>query len=217
MKDKPILMSTPMVRAILDGSKTQTRRLMKPQPRDHDHQSFWGAEWENEPPHYVIRGKDCFCSLCGDGIGIDGRSLYKAKYEVGDILWVRETYAIKPTIDPEQDWTTYLYKASHELDGYDTKWRPSIFMPKDACRIRLQVTDIRVERLQDISEEDAIAEGIDKVADYGSTGYRLYTEPNAAYADIDAVSSYESLWESINGKGSWDKNPWVWVIAFKRI
>lgn len=207
MKERSILFSTPMVRAILEGRKSQTRRIIKPQP-----------ESIKKVPHY-IELEDSWDKL--SFTYPDGESeLVNPKYDIGDILWVRETW--------NEDWFTvdhtvkedhiYRYKA----DGYGErkmKWKPSIFMPKEACRIKLLVEDVRVQRIQEISEEDCIAEGIEntgeKVIGYPfgvtfnySNGIHNYTTPKEAY---------QALWESINGTGSWDKNPWVWVIEFKRI
>lgn len=177
---RPILFSTPMVQAILKGRKTQTRRIIKPQPLRQlfdVNMGYWSEEPADLKQPYI-----------------------KSKYKVGDIMWVRETFAIKKPIDAEQDWESFGYKS----DGYelmpDEKWKPSIFMPKEACRIFLEVKHVRVERLMDISEDDAIREGI----------------ANGAYA-VSPVSSFRKLWQSINGKDSWDKNPWVWVYEFKRV
>jgi len=175
MKEHPILFSTPMVRAILDGRKTQTRRIMKIQPDS--------------------RGTRCTNVHFEDW---HGREL-KCKYGwVGDVLWVREAWCTST-----KGW---IYKA----DGIDIpKWKPSIFMPKRACRIKLQITDIRVEKLCDISEDNAVAEGIEKkegIYDHVHGG--INQEPSDIYAE---------LWDKINGTGSWIKNPWVWVIEFKKL
>lgn len=164
----------------------------------------------------------------------------------GDILWVRETWNVIPlewkepgdilgverryirAIDPRSGAIIpyfYLYKASSDFYEIDHReWKPSIFMPKEAARIWLEITDVRVERLRDISEEDAIAEGIEREGD----GFRAYqvihsgphkgeAHPYNCILNGHARTSYEELWESINGKGSWNKNPWVWVIEFKPI
>jgi len=206
MKIRPILFSTPMVEAILKGRKTQTRRIIKPQPTVND----------GEYSFQLKKG----VQLTGAVNEINNRSLGLAhfgKYQKGDIIWVRETWQYSDDLEHP-----YLYKQK-ELEELKPKffkrmtWRPSIFMPKAACRIFLEVTNVRVGRLNDISENDAIAEGVLKHSDFGSTGYILYTEPEAAYTDIDAVYSFESLWESINGKESWEANPWVWVYDFKRV
>lgn len=116
-------------------------------------------------------------------------------------LWVRETFLETVSTD---DGIHYEYKADYsETMTNDVCWKPSIFMPKEACRIRLRVEDIRVERLHDISDEDCKAEGL--------TAPMITDHPKGGW-----YVAYKSLWESINGKGAWNKNPWVWVIEFKK-
>lgn len=173
MKEKPILFSTPMVRAILDGRKTQTRRIVKPQP-------YPDLDDRMDP--------------IAKGILLD--PLRTVKYQKGMILWVRETW--RPTLHSFPIGPRWDYRATAEEDGAPTEgpWKPSIFMPKEASRIRIEITNVRIERLWDISKKDAIAEGVQT----------LYP-----------VDHYKRLWESINGKGSWNKNPCVWVIQFKKI
>lgn len=214
MREIPILFSTPMVQAILDGRKTMTRRAVKAMSM----QDFLTPDLISSAPK---------CELVGNWIQLHhpkGGPLtcIKCPYgQPGDILWVRETWQHTKVLglNIEDENYGYVYKADgqpwEDFEGWT--WKPSIHMPKEACRIRLKVTDVKVERLQDISEADAIAEGIERVAHYGTTGYMLYTEPDAAYSDIDAVYSFESLWQSINGKESWEQNPWVWVVKFERI
>lgn len=182
MKSKPMLFSAPMVRALLEGRKTQTRRIFK------------GTSEHKGPynPSYL----EMYQKSSGWGT--------IAPHPVGSEIWVRETWAEFPS---DGDW---IYRADHpeKLAG-QLKWRPSIFMPRCASRITLKVTDVRVQRLQDISKEDAKAEGIrdDGAAylDYMSGDYHFSW----------AVSSYQSLWESINGPGSWDANPYVWAYTFE--
>lgn len=196
MKERPILFSAPMVRALLDGSKTQTRRIVK----------GLASEWLSEGfvPEFVA---DPANNMCPYG-------------NVGDQLWVRETWQ-GPLFDSEEHEEQFradgpeafmkpgfcAYRATDKLDaidanGKDLGWRPSIHMPRWASRIQLDITNVRIERLQDISEQDAWAEGCmgtDDDVTGGKSGYGEYME----------------LWKSINGEGSWDKNPWVWVISFK--
>jgi len=218
MKFIPILFSTPMVQAIIEGRKTMTRRVMKPRLIESDNCFHWNR-WINQP----FNNPEC----CPYG-------------QVGDVLWVRETFFGYN----EEDENKYLYFADSKdsrpfgfSDSYCAnewgisnkeiwpKWKPSLFMPKAACRIFLKITEIRVKRLQDISEEDAIREGIDSLVDH-----RLKSEPirYASYCDFDnpkdpalytscPINSFETLWQSINGKDSWEANPWVWVICFERI
>lgn len=197
---KPILFSTPMVQAILRGSKTQTRRLVKPQPSKQlfdVNMGYWSEEPENLKQPY-----------------------FKAKYNVGDIMWVRETFHPKrhslPTGLP------FEYKATAEEDGNPTDevWKPSIFMPKEACRIFLKVTNIRVERLENITEEDAISEGILCCKKENRTGLAFFdysgkTTPVSFNFD-SPIDSFKTLWQSINGVESWKDNPWVFVYEFER-
>lgn len=194
MKYIPILFSTPMVQAILDGRKTQTRRVVKPQPSHNVQWNGFGVSCFTPERHIEGRGK------FPDGSGI---KFFKCPYgQVGDILWVRETFKEAPE---ECTWKKYSYKADYISHLAELgKWKPSLFMPKEACRIFLKITDVRVERLQDISEEDAISEGI--------------TYPAGFSVEEDFPSLiFSELWESINGLESWDANPWVWVIEFERI
>lgn len=201
MKERPILFSTEMVRAILDGRKTQTRRVKSLEeinlnPVNWRYVAKLGGSWEDKA-NYVYRFlNNVFHPLnivCPYG-------------EPGDRLWVRETWQKRLV---ESGGFGYTYKANDHPFDKATKWKPSIFMPREACRILLEVTDVRVERLQDISEEDAMAEGI-SLPNYAEQAIKdvQYPEPSAIYAE---------LWESINGKGSWEKNPWVWVVSFRRI
>ena len=201
MKEHPILFSAPMVRAILDGSKTQTRRVIKPQPL-----------WE-EPPGQSNTDPQLWCGryICGDGAEIDERT---CPYGVpGDRLWIRETWAIHPRFD------TILYRADSESFGdangyglWKPAWTPSIHMSRKLSRVDLEITAVRVERVQEISEEDIIAEGIKQKWTCLNPGTGSYAKENNIYDD------FKSLWDSINGKkNQWAGNPYVWVVEFKRI
>lgn len=217
MKSRPILMSAPMVRAILDGTKTQTRRSLKHQPIDilPMKGDAAGRQWicleQREPK---VQGKVVRCRF-----GVPG-----------DQLWVRETWQhVYEQADGQcftepregarykRHWIEYAATSTHP----PPKWRPSIFMPRTACRIALEVIDVRVERLQAIRVADARAEGIQRIGGPTScTPWRNYgLKPGAPFAMNYSyeVSSYESLWESINGVGTWKTNPWVWVVEFRRI
>lgn len=181
MIEKPIIFSGPMVRAILEGRKTQTRRIVK----DGHALAFLGAD------HKPVL-------MCPFG-------------QPGDRLWVRETSLLcrdSNGVCPAGNGKALAYAA----DGYELedgeRWTPSIHMPRWASRISLEITGIRVERLQDISEKDARAEGVaaSRVGPcQDGLFYRLHRD------------SFIELWESINGPGSWDANPWVWVIEFRRL
>lgn len=198
MKYTPILFSTPMVQAILEGKKTITRRIIKTDANV--------IQWMP----IVLNGYGGFCDEHGKPV--------KCKYNLGDVLWVRETFGeLYDTCDhdelpgcPQERWSLgYVYKA----DGYQhtpakqaffTGFKPSIHMPKEACRLFLKISDIRVERLQDITGEDALNEGVTVKSMWPT-------------AIGDAYIEFENLWKSINGDGSWDSNPWVWVIEFEQI
>lgn len=209
MKERPILFSAPMVRAILEGRKTQTRRVVKPQPV------------------YVLKSRG-ICSSTPDWSNI-----IKCPYgQPGDRLWVRETHAIVPRtayahsegvhqiLRPNDDHDAAIYHEGWERSQGGIRWRPSIHMPRWASRITLEITDVRVERLQEISYEDALAEG---VSDMSALLHDDWQPLNGESGNECArrlrwpQRLYKQLWESINGPDSWDKNPWVWVVEFRRI
>lgn len=228
MTERPILFSAPMVRALLAGTKTQTRRALKRQP--------WAScsieeGHEGETPFV-------YSALHGAGPGYEveeSRTPCRCPYgQPGDRLWVRETWAPHPDF-PEMA-ARAVYRADPECKYDVDRWRPSIHMPRRASRILLEITGVRVERLQDISEVDADAEGCERL-DYERydrdpalcpkcDGLRLHRAlgPNGGVIeDVDCVECdtyvkrYRHLWESINGAGSWAANPWVWVVEFKRV
>lgn len=243
VSEQPILMSAPMVRAILAGAKTQTRRLVKPQPVEN--YSVIGAVresrgWSWPRPDGQCVGLETMSELCPYGTP-------------GDLLWVRETYALEHCVEPDQApphadwrptktsadpdehrWIQPHYRAtdpppalSYE-DSADprVRWRASIHMPRWASRITLRVTGVRVERLQDISREDAVAEGVEwnkcpteqtqQSMDAQRAAHRIGMAAHYE-AWIDYVGGYHWLWESINGAGAWNANPFVWVIEFLRV
>ncbi len=189
MKEHPILFSAPMVRAILEGRKTQTRRVVKLPVRCPDTGAqLAGCELSLEPKHVIER-------ICPYGT-------------VGDRLWVRETWSKAKSCNVDE----LFYRADGEHQSgrqrslsyveRESRWRPSIHMPRWASRITLEVTGVRVERLQDISQADCVAEGMPE-----STNGFLH----------HVVADYRKLWGDINGADSWAANPWVWVIEFKQV
>ncbi|MGM3159902.1 hypothetical protein ACS25C_03845 [Dickeya undicola] len=234
MKERGIIFNAEMVRAIIDGRKTQTRRIMKVQPRQHDH-SGYSATWRSEPPAYYNLhdegGVEWACEFCGDGIGPDGRSVYRCPFgKVGDQLWVRETCRAVE-LDTGLDVVRYdadgldIPVKAHPLDGglWVDLYRyrggkglrvPSIHMPRWASRINLEITGVRVERLNDISDADARAEGI---IDGGCLNCGEPEPCGCEHSAPCAVDAYAHLWQSIYGEESWFDNPWVWVIEFKRL
>lgn len=204
MKERPMLFSAPMVNAILAGIKTQTRRLVKPQPdRDQRYPSGYIFEWWSGKYLNVVDAKSA-------------DALERCRYgQIGDRIWVRETWAqnADQLSDTRMD-TSIVYRADGERRAFDNgiekRWRPSIHMPRWASRILLEITEVRAERLQDISEEDAIAEGVVK------NGNR-WEVPGIVATPVSAVDAYRALWEYISGRGTWDVNPYVWAITFKRV
>ena len=232
-KERPILFSAPMVRAILEGRKTQTRRIVKPQPVSNGyafeaatseircHCDYLPPDCLVQPPHYDHPFLDQPERMCPYG-------------EPGDRLWVRETFVVQASCDgdeppyddgrplkrydtaSERDWSQPHYRATDpapELwcDRHDggpcCHWKPAIHMPRWASRITLRVTSIRVERLQAIADADARAEGIDPATVDTHRPYRFGFSPRESFA---------ALWDSINGeRASWSSNPWIWRIEFE--
>ena len=206
MTDRPILFSGPMVRAILDGSKTQTRRVVKPQPAS-------GARSSPFVPSGIEDGH--------------GRAIVCPYGAPGDRLWVRETWQSCGT-GPYEDGCAIRYRADDTIrvqrfdPGADgpapapTKaWRPSIHMPRWASRLTLEVLGVRVERLQAITEEDARAEGTPR----NDIGRFLPPYPNTA-GWMHALDAFPGWWDAFNGRRpgcSWEANPWVWVVSFRRL
>jgi hypothetical protein len=237
MKEHPILFSAPMVRAILAGRKTQTRRvvaasnsLMNGSPcrkEDWPRLDYRGA-WIDQGPSPAGNPGPYLKVPRPDDDTI--HRVYSRKYP-GDRLWVRESWqycgwsedgepqlryaadgavAWPENIDEEWGerlldlWIALSDPDNYNIDNHasDRRWRPSIHMPRWASRIALEVTTLRVERLQSISENDAIAEGV--------------AEPSP-FHPLSAKCQFQNLWDSINGAGAWDLNPWVWVLEFKRV
>lgn len=223
MTERPILFSGPMVRAILDGQKTQTRRVVKLTGPDVIEERDDGSPW----PY-------CVTWAHGD----DGSPWYACPYgQPGDRLWVRETWGLHGRGDytwwcrdsikgRTADDLLCSYELAYAADAtseYD-HWRPSIHMPRWASRLTLEVTSVRVERLQEITEEDARAEGVDwsRPEPYGERWDDDDREDprEVGYPPAGASfarDNFRRLWSSINGPESWEANPWVWVVGFRRV
>ena len=219
VKERPILFKGDMVNAILEGRKTQTRRVVKPQ-----------FDADGEPEEMCATTSEGWQSAghsgrWWDACNGDDQAAINCPYgKPGDRLWVRETGWEPPETTPKMlrdgadTWPKYLYDAS--IDQTEHEWckehawkrRPSIFMPRWASRITLEITDVRVERLNDISEKDVMAEGCEWIDEVPS----LFSFGNE-HTSRSPKNSFRSLWESINGPGSWDENPWVWVVEFKKM
>ena len=210
MKERPILFSAPMVRAILDGRKTQTRRIIKPQPE------AW-AEAVDMAPYkgYGTEGTAIQRTLDDERQA----GLTKVPYgKPGDRLWVREKFArisVAPIVETIDDpW--FVYAVEDNRTDYGGPWKPSIHMPRAACRIELEVTAVRAERLQDISEADARAEGAYVAPKSGRIADSYAAMALAGDWFTTGCGWYKDLWGRINGADRWDANPWVWVVEFKR-
>ena len=238
IKERGIIFNGEMVRAILSGSKTQMRRVIKsPATTLQNNGTNCIVYREAGDPWY----KDYVFSMRGhSGVWNDytlPQFLALCPFgQVGDRLWVRETFRVHSratdvaTIaykaSERQSWTQQVARVPIELCTKQVSpeaWTPSIHMPRWASRITLEITDIRVERLNDISEADAINEGLIKEAyDWRSSefpmanvAYRTYLESERRYSS--PKQCYQSLWESIYGQDSWQSNPFVWVVEFKRV
>ena len=209
MRERPILFSAPMVRAILSGNKSQTRRVVKPQPSELE--CRLGVTGFN--PDFVAfsRADDMWVAYdrrfkCDEGNVGEWRSPYG---QPGDRLWVKETFFPAHLHRAEPKFAAvvpdYIYAADYQ-DRLDVvrphHWRPSIFCGRKASRITLEVVAVRVERLQAISDADAVAEGVETLS---------------GLPTVNAAREYATLWESINGLGSWAANPCVWVVEFRRV
>lgn len=207
MSMKQILFNTEMVRAILDGRKSCTRRIVKPQQLV----GLLPDKCKNGVPEEFLKEKKLmfkpYCNMTDIELI---NTAYKAPYQRGDILYVRETWC--------KGLERYIYRADYSdtekfyRDGkeIEMKWHPSLHMPKDAARIFLRVTNVRVERLQDITVEDALAEGMDK-----------YIRLNGELDENSIITSFIGIWNSTIKKSDldrygWNANPWVWVIEFER-
>jgi len=197
MAIKPILFSTPMVQAILDGRKTQTRRIIDVDS-NFEYRGVIIGDGKRNGNHLFIIGPNKWTEI-------------KPKYQPGDILWVRETWQQEAREFENENGKGWVFtgKYIYRADGAQLpigseafgKWKLSIHMPKEAARIFLKVTDVRVEKLQDISAKDAIAEGVES---------RL---PDCGIAQ----SQFQVLWQSIHGSDSWHSNPYVWVYSFEKV
>lgn len=210
----PINFSTPMLQAILEGRKTQTRRLIKPQPTKQ-RKVEQGEKYLSGATEEGVTSKD----MTNVDINIDNL-LEDNPIKKGVILWVREKWRNNDDIKE-----SYLYKLNYnsEYDCYEEnfelkKWERSIHMPEKAARTFLKVKDVWVEKLQDITDEDSIQEGVESFYDGTSAGL-LYVDyyRGAAFHLPSARKGFKSLWQSIYGIESWDENPWVWVYSFEWI
>lgn len=240
MKERPILFSGPMVCAILAGQKTVTRRVLKPQPvRSLPHTET--IEQEGHDPldiHHPLgwRWKTGFAADEGGGVSALADRWTCPFGNVGDRLWVRETWRTDELATTHVDGIRFraddafveiantreaadLWVDAHDNGKHGTDWRPSIFMRPWMCRLKLEVTGVTVERLQSITNEQAVAEGTPCWI-CGRTIDGLSENDCACFHNNEARDSFEALWESINGERpgcAWKDNPWVWSVSFKPV
>jgi hypothetical protein len=209
MKEIPVLFNGAMVRAILDDRKTQTRRIVKPQPER------WLAGWRWGGHH---RGSKYGAFAATPELAFIERMIDGGycPHAPGDRLWVRETFISLPACAETGRRAHAIYHADGGYsDGY--KWLPSIHMPRWAARLFLDVLDVRIERLQDISEEDARAEGVEQCGGFMTTWGCWMNYGKSGPSCKTARESFYTLWISVYGAESWAANPWVWVTKFKRV
>ncbi|WP_151815030.1 hypothetical protein [Acinetobacter soli] len=252
VKEHPILFNTEMVKAILEGRKTQTRRVMKEQPPSDD----WLLAYVVSSTERKNEGKRQWVRMNKEKtLQLEAGPYFTKPYQIGDRLWVRETTVISPPNwlshddvldhpdiikDSKGEHRVVQYIATNPdtdvpVKDYKLKKTPSIHMPRWASRILLEITNVRVEHLNDISEEDSIAEGVESIdserdvhdfsicskcggtRSHGALGHNLgWIEVECRECDTHK-KRFESFWESINGEDSWDVDPWVWVIEFRVI
>ena len=223
MAERPILFKGEMVRAILEGKKTETRRIVKPGNTEGPYNRknldiLWNEGKVGDPGSIWLPMKHPSDSWDDFDEGA-AEAQFFSRIKSGDLLWVKETWAKNPSCydgDPE-----FVYKASFPTGSVDNThdtlephgtWKPSIHIPRRASRITLKVVSVHAERLQDITDEGAIAEGIDPEEVHV---WNMFNDPDEPV--WTNRSAYADLWERINGEGSWALNPWVWVIRFERI
>jgi len=213
MTESPILFSGPMVRAILEDRKTQTRRVLKPQPvhRDSSVWQFGDFIWSERETRFQVTPGQALAARCPYG-------------QIGDRLWVRESfwgcdapgYGDQPCVVYDDEWHGKEYRPA-EIRPWARRFGriPSIHMPRDCSRITLEITDVRVERLNGISEADAIAEGIYLFPGEGG-GYKA---ARGEQEHDTAVEAYRHLWDGLNAERGfgWQANPWVWMVEFRRV
>jgi hypothetical protein len=223
MTDRPIIFSAPMVNALLEGRKTQTRRVLKPKPEflgcagDWDDAEEWG--WEDEDGGHISVFDIRLPCITGDRLWVredeDGGHIsvfdIRLPYITGDRLWVRE--AINKTSEPGDVFYRADYEAAHGDSGKGLGWRPSIHMPRWASRLTLTVTDVRMQRLHDITEADAVAEGVESGMTSHGLMWKAYGDKPNCWME-SARQSYIRLWESIHGTDAWHANPRVVALTF---
>ncbi|MBE4996834.1 hypothetical protein [Klebsiella pneumoniae] len=219
MTERGMIFNSEMVRAILDGRKTQTRRIMAPQPADDIERGIFpnpeAIGWKSSLRHKHGSTTAHFCPYGKPGDRIWVRETFQGPLFDYDLM---DSYCKDPTPFEKPEFCVYKADGVPAPEFYDADdelhccWRPSIHMPRWASRILLEITDVRVERLNAISQENAQAEGMEL------TGWRpTYSDPDSGGEVMTPYDNFAELWSSIYGDESWKANPWVWVIEFKRV
>lgn len=235
MRERPILFSAPMILAILAGTKTQTRRIVTVPWRKSTRALPYEPWYVEEDGRLLVDCSEAADSH-GNGDYREFTTCMPMRYgEVGDRLWAKETFAYE-NLGPDE-YPRVVYAADRQAHWHDgknlsepffmehdyapKKWRPSIFMPRFVSRITLEVTHVRVERVQDISAQDSLAEGVPRASACGCEVCRRLPAGDMCPADAgEQIRAFAELWEHINGERpgcSWDANPWVWAISFRRL
>ena len=230
VKERGMIFNAEIVRAILDGRKTQMRLIMKPQPKDCPRGGHW---WPSDKHRTMLHVEEALQNSEGIWAGIVGDACPFG--DVGDRIWVREAFQ-GPLVSEEllEEYRAYPEKfenpeyCEYAADGGPRPeycdlddnlrhgWRPSIHMPRWASRITLEITGVRLERLQNISDEDVDAEGF--AGDYPTSALpALFPGEPSDWSHLSMQDCYGVLWQSIYGEESWQANPWVWVITFQRV
>ncbi len=241
VKERPILFSAPMVRAILEGRKTQTRRIVKPQPEPDGR---GGHDWPSNLCKSMVSVRDMVSlgpyGYRGDRLWVR-EAFYCDDFTANDLDAARSGYVGQPPSDERlvEQWRKALdYRADHDCNTYEAGcpcadddgrscWKPSIHMPRWASRIELEITGVRVERVQAISMADAIAEGARRFDDLPPSKlfphsphqnrWSMEEPEDCGHCLGSPQTAFGNLWIKINGQASWDANPWVWVVEFRRV
>ena len=204
MKERPILFSAPMVRALLAGTKTQTRRAAKVESTLGIDSILAPRRAGGHAATYLLPEQAAEAAVC-------------CPYgQPGDRLWVREAWA-ETRLFQASGTGMVVYREGDNRTDYGGPWKPSIHMRRRDSRILLEITGVRLERLQDISEADARAEGFECMARDPECGYRNYLDKTSQDWTLSPRESFQSLWELINGPASWSANPWVWPLDLRRL
>jgi len=220
MKERPIIFSADMVRAILDGRKTQTRRVLRKQPPPEYFRPVFGS-WIAEDAPWVFtnhnEGEPRPSGVCH--LWPPKKPLHCPFGVAGDHLWVREVWTIIEGCEGPESHPTYRADGEVEFeDGTAPRWRSPIHMPRKFSRLTLEVEAVRVERVQEISEGDAEAEGMDAECRGDSPLCRYRPDDVCECADHSWVEHFRALWDSLHPKEhGWDSNCWVWVVSFRRL